>query len=346
MDIAWRNILHLRAPPKISEAFSTLFPGTELLHERSFTRLHRVVIELEVGDIEKELLASPADGHAADIDGWTPLHWAARRGNYHALVHLLFYGADPLRTIKNECRNSLHLAAQGNSASCIQHLLANTIVDTECKDGYGRTALLVASGYNCAAAAAKLIQLGADIDTTDAFGEPSLFSAVYENAHEVITLLLNSGVDYTRKTTYGNTILHFAANESDPESLILLTRARMRGVDTTAKNSDGLTAVDLAAARNRAPPDFLTLFNRLIASIDEDADEFEANSARSWTSPGAESWKDLEDLTWYDAEQGVSEDIKEQHRTDNGSEHSAAKEVRVVEVQDFAKAPSDAGEMV
>ena len=316
VEIAWRNILHLRAPPRISETFSVLFPGTEYLQERKFTRLHRLVIELESGDLDKEIMDNPESVHTADIDGWTPLHWAARRGNIRALTLLLAYGADPLQGTENENRNALHLAAQGNSVSCVQHLLqyrrGNTFVDIECKDGYGRSPLLVAAGYNCAAATAKLIEKGADINTTDSFGEPSLFSAIYENAHETITLMLNAGTDYTVKTKFGNTVLHFAANESDTESLILLTRARMRGVDTMAKNDDGLTASDLAAARDRAPAEFMMLFDRLIASIEENAEDFEARSTLSNTSSGAESWKDFEDTVWFDAEKGVSEDILEQ----------------------------------
>ena len=318
VEIAWRNILHLRGPPKISETFSVLFPGTEFLQERKFTRLHRIVIGLEAGDIEKELQSVPQSVHAIDIDGWTPLHWAARRGNHYALALLLAHNADPLRVTENESRNALHLAAQGNSVQCVQHLLqyrqGNTILDIEGRDCYGNTALRISAGYNCAAVTAKLIQLGADLNTRDNFGEPPLLSAVYENAHETITLLLNAGVDYTLKTKFGNTILHFAANESDCETLILLTRAKMRNVDITTKNVDGLTASELAAARDRAPPNFMALFDRLVASISDEDDDIEARSMLSHTSTEAGSWKSMEDSVWFDAEQGAHEDILEKEQ--------------------------------
>ena len=357
VEIAWRNILHLRAPPKISEKFSVLFPGTEFLQERKFTRLHRLVIGLEEGDIEKELKSAPQSVHAADIEGWTPLHWAARRGNHHALTLLLAHRADPLRVTDNESRNALHLAAQGNSVQCVQHLLqyrlGNTVLDIEGRDGYGNTALRTSAGYNCAAAAAKLIQLGANLNATDNFGEPPLLSAVYENAHETITVLLNAGVDYTLKTKFGNNILHFAANESDFETITLLTRAKMRGVDTTAKNVDGLTASDLAAARDRAPPNFPVLFDRLVASIDDDEADFEARSMMSYNSTEAGSWKSFEDTVWFDAEQGALEDIEEQEQKGESEWRCCSpdpddRSMRTEEVQvaDFAWMEKRPGEMV
>ena len=351
VEIAWRNILHLRASPKISETFAVLFPGTEYLQERKFTRLHRIVIELDAGDIEKEMVSFPKSVQTADMDGWTPLHWAARRGNYQALTLLLAHGADPWRVTENEGRNALHLAAQGNSVLCVQHLSqyrrGNKILDIEFKDVYGRTALLVAAGHNCAAATAKLIQLGADINTTDRFAEPSLFSAVYENAHETITLMLNAGTDYTLKTSFGNTVLHFAANEADAESLILLTRARMRGVDTTAKNNDGFTAADLAVARDRAPPNFMVLFERLVASIDEDVDHFEARSMQSPSAASIESWKDIEDTIWYDAEQGVNEDILEKEEQGTGLRRDLGiVESRVDNIEDMGAVSQMAEHMV
>ena len=355
VEIAWRNILHLRAPPKISETFSILFPGTEFLQERKFTRLHSIVIGLEAGDVEKELQSAPQSVHAVDIDGWTPLHWAARRGNHYALMLLLAHSADPLHVTENESRNALHLAAQGNSVPCVQHLLqyrlGNTVLDIEGRDGYGNTALRISAGYNCAAATAKLIQLGANLNATDNFGEPPLLSAVYENAHETITLMLNSGVDYTLKTKFGNTILHFAANESDSETLSLLTRARMRGVDTTAKNVDGLTASELAAARDRAPPNFMALFDKLVASISDDDDEIEARSITSHTSTEAGSWKSMEDSIWFDAEQGANEDILEKEQESGclcGSPILEVPSIRSEEVQvaDFAGMEKRPEEMV
>ena len=115
IDNAWRNILHLRAPPQVSETLKVLFPGTDYLEERRFTRLHRLVIELETGDIADELSANPESISARDVNGWTPVHWAARRGQFSTLQLLLRHSGDPHLVTGNEQRNALHLAAQANS---------------------------------------------------------------------------------------------------------------------------------------------------------------------------------------------------------------------------------------
>ena len=251
---AWRNILHLKAPPRMSESFSVLFPGADFIQERRFTRLHRLVIGLENGSIEEELVKWPQSVHALDIDGWTPLHWATRRGNFKVMCLLLESGADPQQGTRDENRNALHLAAQGNSLPCVQRLLqhrqGNLFLDINVLDGYGYTPLMVSASHNCAATTAALIQYGADLNISDRFGETALLTAIHENAHENITQLFNAGVDYTLKTTGGSTILHWAANEGDLQTLRLLTRARMRGVNVEAKNVEGKTAMEVSATRN------------------------------------------------------------------------------------------------
>lgn len=47
---------------------------------------------------------SPASVHIGHIDGWTPLHWAASRGNHHALGLLLENTADPFCPTENKSK--------------------------------------------------------------------------------------------------------------------------------------------------------------------------------------------------------------------------------------------------
>ena len=208
------------------------------------------------------------------------------------------------------------------------------MLDIDGRDGYGNSPLRISAGYNCAAVTAKLIELGADLNATDGFNEPPLLSAVYENAHETITQMLRAGADYTIKTKSDNSILHFAANEADPETLSLLTKARMRGVEVEAKNADGLTADMLASQRDRAPTDFRTLFARLIASIEDDDDERGTKSVTTVTS-GGESWKSFEDSIWFEAEDAADVDVmeKDQHAPYNESSSSQADQEKQLERQ-------------
>lgn len=284
--------MHLR------DSLSVLFPSKDFIQERRFTRLHRLVIGLDMGSMEEELIESPQSIHALDIDGWTPLHWAARRGNYNAMCLLLQSGADPQHVTEDEKRNALHLAAQRNSLCCVQKLLkrqGNFILDINGVDGYGYIPLMVSASHNCADTTATLIEHGADLNASDHSGETALFTAVDENAHESIVQLLDAGVDYTLKTRLGSTILHWAANESDLQTLRLLTKARMRGVDVDARNADGQTATDLFVARHGSDQVYITAFEELMTSVRYEEDENDKVESLESDTSGAESWRSFED---------------------------------------------------
>lgn len=315
VEKAWRNILHLRAPPRLSESFSVLFPGSDFIQQRRFTRLHRLVIGLDTGSMKEELLECPQSVHTPDIDGWTPLHWATRRGNYKATCLLLENGADPHRATGDEKRNALHLAAQGNSLPCVQKLLqcrrGNLVLDINGLDGYGFTPLMVSASHNCAATTDALIQYGADLNISDSFGETAILTAVLENAHETITQLFNAGVDYTLKTNFGCTILHWAANDGDLQTLRLLTSARMRGVDVDARNEDGKTATELADARTEFDEAFNFSFEKLINSVLDEQDEIEEVGSLNSATTGGESWKSFDDVVWYEAECAAEMDVRD-----------------------------------
>lgn len=314
--MAWNNILQLNIPAKAAEVLAILFPGADFIQSRIFSRLHRIILGLEGGgsdeDLRKELASGRTPIDVRDIDGWTPLHWAARRGDHRALSTLMQHGADPFLSTESVGLTSLHLAALSNSVPCVQTLLqrrhGNRMLDLEVEDCYGSGPLRVTSAHNCAAAAACLMRHGADLNQQDRVGETPLLSAVYNNSHEMITLLLKAGADFARATAWANGILHFATNESDVETLALLTKARMRGLDVEARNSDGLTAGELAEGRDNAPEGFTEAWGRLIASItEEDLED-------SWHSPTPstdKSFHSFEDLVWYEAELGAEVDIAE-----------------------------------
>ena len=195
-----------------------------------------------------------------------------------------------------------------NSVSCIQQLLAhrsgNQVVDLNFRDFYGNTPLRCAGEENCAAALALLIQAGADLNLTSRSDEPPLWSAIYNNSHEAIMQLINSGADVRKKTKYGDTLLHFAAQQSDLKTLALLTRARLRGVEIEATNSDGLTAKQLAEAKIGAPQGFIRGFEHLLESLLIDSDISPTTSDAS-----GESWKSFSEASWHEAEISTGEDL-------------------------------------
>ena len=303
-QVAWRNVLQLSVPPQTAKSISRLFSKEDYLQDRRFNRVHKLVNELENGNLGAELTSGTvSDIDGRDVDGWTALHWAARRGSSEAVALLLAHGADPCLTTWNDSRSALHLAALSNSALCVQQILqwrrGNAILDLELRDEFGCTPLHGAAEFNAAATTAFLINSSADLNACENFGFTPLLYAIHENKVETATVLLRHGADYKIATKAGNTILHVAANIATIPMLVILTKARMRGLDLEARDSEGLTVAELVAQRNGEVPEaFTRAFDRLIRSIvDED---FEAGSWTSISSSG--SWHSIEDASWYETE--------------------------------------------
>ncbi|KAL8834331.1 MAG: hypothetical protein Q9176_007559 [Flavoplaca citrina] len=294
----------LRGPPQAAEACSRLFSNEDYLQTRRFNRLHKLIVELESGDLGAELaLGTVSNVDGRDVDGWTALHWAARRGNSDAVALLLAYGADPRLITWNERRSALHLAAPSNSALCVQQILqwrqGNAMVDLELRDVYGFTPLHVATELNAVTTTAFLISSSADLNARENFGSTPLLSAIGENRVEAAGVLLRYGADYKIVNKIGDNILHIAANIATVPMVVLLTKARMRGLDLEARNFEGLTVAELVERRKAEVPEaFPRAFDRLIHSIvDEDLE------AGSWTSDNSgESWHSTEDAKWYTVE--------------------------------------------
>ncbi|KAL8750634.1 MAG: hypothetical protein Q9184_006359 [Pyrenodesmia sp. 2 TL-2023] len=136
-----------------------------------------------------------------------------------------------------------------------------------------------------------LITFSANLNARENFGFTPILSAISHNKVEVARVLLRHAADYRITTKVGDNILHFAANIATIPMLVLLTEAQLRGLDVTARNSEGLTAGELVARREgEVPKAFSRAFDRLIRSIVEEDLE-----ASSWTSDtSAESWHSTE----------------------------------------------------
>ena len=309
-DVAWRNIMHLKASPQLAEAFCVLFPGTDYLQERRFTQLHKLIIELEQGDLNQCILASDSL-NSRDLDGWTPLHWAARRGNSEAVSLLLAHGADAFLITDNDKRSALHLAAMSNSVLCLRlllnHRVGNRILDINAKDIYNVTPLKVAIETRSAAAVSYLIKAGVDLnEPCGLIGRVPVLSAVSEGSHQCATLLLRAGADYCRKSSMGNTVLHLAAHEGDVKMLSLLAKAHMVNLDPDERNDVGDTPRDVLERRQDPPDGIVEAFDRLLRSVADD----EYLETSSWTTSSmGESWHSFEEMSWYEADAVTQEDV-------------------------------------
>ena len=127
-----------------------------------------------------------------------------------------------------------------------------------------------AANFNAATTTACLIKSSADLDAFENFGFTPLLYAINDNKVETATVLLRHGADHKTTPKAGNTILHVVANIATIPMLVMLTKARMRGL--------GLEA------RDEVPEAFTRAFDRLIRSILDEG--FEAGTWTSISSSG------------------------------------------------------------
>jgi len=80
-------------------------------------------------EISRDLVAAGADVNARSSDGFTALHWAARRGACALVAALLASGADPgARASFADCRGvtALHLAVSEGHLDVVDQLIKVT----------------------------------------------------------------------------------------------------------------------------------------------------------------------------------------------------------------------------
>lgn len=93
----------------------------------------------------KFLIGHNACVNALTIDGWTPLHSAARWNAFESLRILLENGAD-VNAVSHGGLAPLHLAADtGKQNECLTLLLLHPSIDTTIVNKAGDTALQIAS---------------------------------------------------------------------------------------------------------------------------------------------------------------------------------------------------------
>ena len=113
-------------------------------------------------------LDAGADLEAREVDGVTPLHWAAMfNANPAVLKALLAAGADPM-TRDEDGFTPLHLAARDNENPAVIAALVDSGADLKVRTGYGFTPLHLTTSL---AVITALLDAGADPMARNAAGE-------------------------------------------------------------------------------------------------------------------------------------------------------------------------------
>ena len=300
--LAWNLILARSGQRSEMEQLRCLFTlNDDFLEEYHFSILHKTVLGINCLDLGEQLTLHRDDINATDVNGRTPLIWAALRGDSCAVKRLLEAKADldiiPTKPgptaiaaaavsgsvacmkllldagananlLSNYLKsNALHYAAQFQNSEEIVKLLIAVGTDCGARNCYGGEPLVNTAIHDHDIAAAALLDSGADIDCMDNEGDNPLLSSVYQNSDKVTKLLLSRGATYTSWLSTGDSILHVAAKCGGSKTIELLLAARLHGVDPDAVNREKKTTLQIAQERKGTEEGFVGKVQDLLADI-------------------------------------------------------------------------------
>ncbi len=178
-------------------------------------------------DVEKALEQS-LDNYVSlcNLDGFTPMHFAAINGHLNIVKLLIAAGADRNAKASEKKRNwtPIHYAAQFDHVKVVK-LLIDAGVNKEIKTGFGLTPLIVAAEFGSVETLKFLLSVGADVNAqtvVDNHKMSALHYAAIGNFTKSATILLNAGIDKDKETDFGFTALDFAAKNNLSEMVVLL----------------------------------------------------------------------------------------------------------------------------
>ncbi len=143
----------------------------------------------------RQLIGARADVNAAQPDGMTALHWAARHGRDDIAAVLLKAQANVRAVTRIGALTPLHLAAEMGSAPVVKALLAAG-ADVAARAATGVTPLHYAALSGSATSVAALLERGAEVNAREPeWGQTPLMFAAARGRTEAVTALLKGGAD-------------------------------------------------------------------------------------------------------------------------------------------------------
>lgn len=179
--------------------------------------------------------------HLADKESNTPLHWATRGGR-HKLVRWLVQKGANLHATNKKGDTPLHWAAAAGHTNVVRWLIFEGAY-WDVRNNEGSTALHMASENGHVEIVQWLVEVWFSVDASDVRGDTPLHIAIVGGHLHVAQCLLNRGANVQAKNRKGNTPLHTAAAQGNME---LVRWFLEKQASLHLRNRSGETAADAA----------------------------------------------------------------------------------------------------
>uniref|UniRef100_A0A8C4NWJ7 Euchromatic histone-lysine N-methyltransferase 1b n=1 Tax=Dicentrarchus labrax TaxID=13489 RepID=A0A8C4NWJ7_DICLA len=199
-------------------------------------------------DICHMLVQAGANLDMCDEDQRTPLMEACENNHMETVLYLLRAGASATHR-DVEGFTCLHLAAKSGHYKIVEHLLSTGLININCQDDGGWTAMIWATEYKHVDQVKLLLSKGADVSIRDKEENICLHWAAFSGSVDIAELLLDARCDLQAVNIHGDSPLHIAARENRMDCVSLFLS---RGADVFLKNREGETPPDCCSHNSKA----------------------------------------------------------------------------------------------
>ncbi|KAK6177454.1 hypothetical protein SNE40_015550 [Patella caerulea] len=234
--------------------------GAQMNCDNNSSSIFHIVCSLK-SNVMIKLFANGTNKHlinSRDENGLTPLHYAVREENLCALGTLLDLQAEShtnlINTQDKEGLTPLHYAVEKGNIEMVRELLhRGADVSIEENDDFLTPLSIACKNHGDHHNIVKLlIDWGANIDHKHRFNDTPLHEAIENGLVRCVKCLLENGANVNIQTKWKKkTPLHMVLKTPKPKGLEILALLIRYGADTSIRDRNGKTVLDLAKTDRR-----------------------------------------------------------------------------------------------